>query len=103
MPRFKSSADILKIVSNKDQVRNIGIIAHVDHGKCVSGNSLVSISDGSIREIKGLYERLRSNGPARLEVDSLDSSTLTMQDQPVSHVVRLKSDKLVTVTLSNGF
>ena len=103
MPRFKSSADILKIVSNKDQVRNIGIIAHVDHGKCVSGDSLVSVSDGSIREIKGLYESLQSSGPARLEVDSLDPSTLTMQDQPVSHVVRLKSDKLVTVTLSNGF
>src|SRR5438128_10505536 len=42
MPRFKSSADILKIVSNKDQVRNIGIIAHVDHGKTTTTDSLLA-------------------------------------------------------------
>ena len=42
MPRFKSSADILKIVSNKDQVRNIGIIAHVDHGKTTMTDSLLA-------------------------------------------------------------
>ena len=32
MPRFKTTAEALKIVHNKDQIRNLGIIAHVDHG-----------------------------------------------------------------------
>jgi len=32
MPRFKSTTEALKIVSKKDQIRNLGIIAHVDHG-----------------------------------------------------------------------
>src|SRR5260370_33963928 len=42
LPRFKSSADILKIVTNKDQIRNIGIIAHVDHGKTPMTDSLLA-------------------------------------------------------------
>ena len=29
MPRFKSTTEALKIVSKEDQIRNLGIIAHV--------------------------------------------------------------------------
>jgi len=31
LPRFKTTPDIMKIIQNKEQIRNIGIIAHVDH------------------------------------------------------------------------
>jgi len=30
MPRFKTTSEILKILKNKDQIRNIGIIAHTN-------------------------------------------------------------------------
>ncbi|MHB8567019.1 MAG: elongation factor EF-2 [Nitrososphaerales archaeon] len=42
MARFKSTQDILKAISNKEQVRNFGVIAHVDHGKTTMSDSLLA-------------------------------------------------------------
>jgi elongation factor 2 len=103
LPKFKTTQEIVKIIQNKDQIRNFGVIAHVDHGKCVSGNSLVTFSDGRIEEIAKVYDSLRIQGPIALEADSFNPQTLKMEDKRISYVWKLHSETLVEVTLRNGY
>ena len=40
MAKFKSTAEVMKIIKNKANIRNFGVIAHVDHGKTTMSDSL---------------------------------------------------------------
>jgi len=32
LPKYKQTEEIIKLMSNKANIRNIGTLAHVDHG-----------------------------------------------------------------------
>ncbi len=44
MPRYKTADQVLGLMKDRTRVRNIGIIAHVDHGKTTTSDTLLAAS-----------------------------------------------------------
>lgn len=40
MVRFKQTEEVIKLMKNREQVRNVGTLAHVDHGKTTTRTTL---------------------------------------------------------------
>ena len=53
MPRFRQFQDIVKLMGNKENIRNVGILAHIDHGKTTMTDSLLAEAGLLSRNVAG--------------------------------------------------
>ncbi|PSQ58693.1 MAG: intein-containing elongation factor EF-2, partial [Halobacteriales archaeon SW_9_67_25] len=98
-----------------ENIRNIAIAAHVDHGKCVSGDARVSLADGPPLPARELFEDVRETGEPRpdedeayepsepLGVASFDRTEDEMVAADIEYACRREADDpLVALRTSNG-
>jgi translation initiation factor 5B len=91
----------------------ICLLAHVDHGKCVAPDTRITLSDGSVRTAREIYETHSSKGTSTALDDgvcvelgerpsffSFDGEKIT--PMAVSHSWKRQASKLIKVTFANG-
>ncbi|MFH1257162.1 MAG: elongation factor EF-2 [Candidatus Diapherotrites archaeon] len=107
-----------KLMNTRENIRNIGIVAHIDHGKCVSGETHITLADGNTVKAKELFEIAKNNGAIvkkteketifeisrkGIQVPSFNSNTEKIESKKITHAWKLKADEpLVKLSLSNG-
>lgn len=109
-------AEVKQLVSSLENIRNIGIAAHIDHGKCVAGDAVISLASGDNVPAKELFKMFERKGKAvrdrgnkkvvrvsGLFVNSLDKSRNKIKRGRVSHAWKLrKTEPLIEIGIESG-
>jgi elongation factor 2 len=87
MPRFKQINQILELMRNKESIRNLGIIAHIDHGKTTLTDSLLAGAGLLSRKMTGtarVLDYLEEEQKRKITIKAANISLLYC-----SHVINL--------------
>jgi translation initiation factor 5B len=91
----------------------ITVLGHVDHGKCVTGETLVALANGQIQTIKSLYENYENCSNKLLDTDGLaleinkplfvlGEKDGKIKQLPITHIWKLRKNNIFKVTLNDG-
>ncbi len=92
----------------------VTVCGHVDHGKCVAGDTLIPLSTGEIKKARdifnenfesgketviedGVFQDISRNG---IQISSFDGEKI--KNKLVTHVWRRKADILIEVSMASG-
>ncbi len=108
---------INRLTSNRENIRNVATSAHIHHGKCISGDSRVMLSDGSIKNARDIFEEVSKDGKVyedneehivfipnkKVEIFSLNKESNKIEKKPIQYAWRLAGGNTIKVKLRNGF
>ena len=118
MVEKETSLDKIKRICGRQvNIRNICTSAHIHHGKCISGDSRLLMSDGSAKTAREVFESIASNGKVvqeneehvifspndKTEIFSLNKDTGKIEKNEMQYAWRLNGGKTIKVKLRNGF
>ncbi len=113
----KTTEKVKKLQHKPEQIRNIAIAAHIDHGKCIAPESRIML-DGNLVKAKDLFETAKKKGEKVFEEDnkiiydtskldiktfSLNKKNKKLEKRKISHAWKLKGGNVIKLKLRNGF